>query len=120
MSRLGDIWKLGRHRLICADATKPSSFVRLFADASPARAVFTDPPYNIKIDGFAVGAGSIRHREFVAASGEMSDDEFVAFLSNFLTATSAHLIEGGVLFVCMDWRHASTSSAPLVMPICPT
>ena len=106
ISRPGDIWKLGRHRLICADATKPASYVRLFADASPARAVFTDPPYNIKIDGFAVGSGSIRHREFVAASGEMSDDEFVVFLANFLTAASAHLIEGGVLFVCMDWRHA--------------
>lgn len=106
VSQHGDVWKLGRHRLICADATSPASYARLFADAPPARALFGDPPYNIKIDGFAVGAGSIRHREFATACGEMSDDEFVTFLANFLTAAEAHLVDGGVLFVCMDWRHS--------------
>jgi DNA modification methylase len=106
VSKLGDLWKLGRHRLLCADATKPESYARLFEGTSLARAVFTDPPYNIQIDGFAVGAGSIKHREFVAASGEMTDDEFDTFLTDFLKAASAQLVDGGILFVCMDWRHA--------------
>jgi DNA modification methylase len=106
ISKLGDVWKLGRHRLLCADATKPESYAQLFEGAPLARAVFTDPPYNIKIDGFAVGAGSIKHREFVAASGEMTDEEFDTFLAEFLKAASAQLVDGGILFVCIDWRHA--------------
>jgi DNA modification methylase len=106
VSKLGDAWQLGRHRLLCADATKQESYAQLFGEAPLARAVFTDPPYNIQIDGFAVGAGSIKHREFVAGSGEMTDDEFDTFLANFLACASAHLVDGGVLFVCMDWRHA--------------
>lgn len=105
VSRLGDQWLLGRHRLICGDATKQDSYELLFGTGSLATAVFTDPPYNIEIDGFAVGKGK-RHREFLAASGEMTDDEFVAFLRDFLEASAGKVIDGGVLFVCMDWRHA--------------
>jgi DNA modification methylase len=105
VSRLGDLWKLGRHRVLCADATKPESYTALF-DGAAAAAVFTDPPYNIKIDGFAVGAGSKHHREFLNASGEMTDAEFVSFLTNFLKPASCYLVDGSVLFVCMDWRHA--------------
>jgi DNA modification methylase len=105
VSKLGDAWQLGRHRLLCADATKQESYAQLFGEAPLARAVFTDPPYNIQIDGFAVGAGSIKHREFVAANGEMSDDQFYTFLAEFLASASTRLVEGGILFVCMDWRH---------------
>jgi DNA modification methylase len=106
VTQLGDVWQLGRHRVLCADATRPGSYARLFDGATRAQAVFTDPPYNIRIDGFAVGAGNIKHREFVAASGEMTDDEFDTFLVEFLKAASVHLVDGGILFVCMDWRHA--------------
>jgi hypothetical protein len=74
-SRVGDLWLLGRHRVLCAGATKSDNYTTLFGDVELARAVFSDPPYNIKIDGFAVGAQ--KHKEFVAASGEMTDDEFV-------------------------------------------
>jgi len=88
VSRLGDCWLLGRHRVLCADVTKPESYARLFGEVGPARAVFTDPPYNIKIDGFAVGAGTLKHREFVGASGEMSEEEFEVFLAQFLAAAS--------------------------------
>jgi DNA modification methylase len=103
VSKEGDLWLLGRHRVLCADATKPESYARLFGDTPPARAVFTDPPYNIKIDGFAVGAE--KHKEFVAASGEMSDEEFTIFLADFLIASARHLTDGGILYACMDWRH---------------
>lgn len=58
VAREGDVWHLGRHRLACADATRPESYRLLFWDSpGPARAMFTDPPYNIQIGGFAVGRG---------------------------------------------------------------
>jgi DNA modification methylase len=106
VTQVGDSWMLGRHRLVCADATKPESYSLLFEEDELARAVFTDPPYNIEINGFAVGKGAVQHREFVAASGEMTDEEFVVFLSDFLKASATRVGDGGVIYVCMDWRHA--------------
>ncbi len=46
--------------------------------------MFTDPPYNCKIDGHASGLGKVKHREFAMASGEMSEDEFKTFLEVIL------------------------------------
>ena len=46
--------------------------------------VFADPPFNVRIHGHATGNGAIRHREFAMASGEMSEAEFVAFLTTSL------------------------------------
>ena len=56
---------------------------RLMAQ-EPARMVFTDPPYNVKIDGHVGGADKIKHREFAMASGEMSQDQFTRFLTEIL------------------------------------
>jgi DNA modification methylase len=105
ITRLGDEWRLGRHRLVCGDACKPDGYDHLFAGGAPnARVVFTDPPYNIPIKGFVTGQA--HHRDFVMGVGEMSDDGFVTFLADFLKAVSVHLADGSVLFVCMDHRHA--------------
>ena len=79
MSQPGDLWLLGRHRLLCGDATREDSFEHLL-DGHRAQMVFTDPPYNVPIDGHASGLGDVRHREFAMASGEMSEAEFTAFL----------------------------------------
>ena len=46
----GDLWQLGPHRLLCADSLDPSNLKTLMADQK-ARMVFTDPPYNVAIDG---------------------------------------------------------------------
>jgi DNA modification methylase len=104
VTRLNDVWYLGRHRLQCADACHQESYDQLFAGAPAAWAVFADPPYNIPIQGFVTGQA--HHGEFVMGVGEMSDEQFVTFLSDFLKASSKHLADGGVLFVCMDHRHA--------------
>lgn len=80
-------------------ATKPESYALLFVDGHLAAVVFTDPPYNIEIDGFA--AGKSRHREFDAAAGERSDDEFDTFLARLLTAAIERLVDGGHLNCCM-------------------
>ena len=68
---LGEVWQLGGHRLICGDALDPGVVATLMG-SEQARMVFTDPPYNVPIDGHAGGSGKTRHREFAMASGEMS------------------------------------------------
>jgi hypothetical protein len=78
--RPGDIWRLGSHRLVCGDSLDPA-VVSALMDGEKAKMVFTDPPYNVAIDGNVSGLGTIRHREFAMASGEMTRDEFTAFLS---------------------------------------
>jgi DNA modification methylase len=67
--------------------------------------VFTDPPYNVPIDGHVGGSGSVRHREFAMASGEMSKAEFTAFLSTSFQNLAAFSLDGSIHFICMDWRH---------------
>jgi DNA modification methylase len=102
--QLGDIWRLGPHRLVCGDALDPA-VVRTLMDGEKAEMVFTDPPYNVAIDGNVSGLGKIRHREFAMASGEMTRDEFAAFLSAAFANLAAHSCDGSIHFVCMDWRH---------------
>ncbi len=104
VTRTGDIWKLGRHRLICGDARDPQDYARLLGDER-VDLVFTDPPYNVPIDGHVCGSGRIRHREFAMGVGEMSQDAFTAFLADALKPMAATCRDGAIAFVCMDWRH---------------
>ncbi len=71
VSRVGDLWQLGCHRLICGDSLDSTTYERLL-DGKLAQMVFTDPPYNVRIHGNVCGLGSVKHEEFVMASGEMS------------------------------------------------
>lgn len=104
ITKPGDLWLLALHRLRQGDACNPDDVADLMSGAK-ARAVFTDPPYNVKIAGFVSGLGAPKHREFLQASGEMSPDEFEAFLRRFLQVAIPHLIDGAIIFSCMDWRH---------------
>lgn len=104
VTRPGDLWVLGEHRLLCGDATSANAFERLLG-ASRAEMVFTDPPYNVRIDGNVSGLGEAAHREFAMASGEMSEGAFVEFLSTILGRLFTYSIDGSIHFVCMDWRH---------------
>jgi DNA modification methylase len=100
----GDLWQLGPHRLICGDALDPRIVADLL-DSEKAEMVFTDPPYNVAIDGNVSGLGKVRHREFAMASGEMTRAEFTAFLSSAFANLVAYSLDGSIHFVCMDWRH---------------
>ena len=102
--RSGDVWRLGKHRLICGDALN-SAVVADLLDGEKAEMVFTDPPYNVAIEGHVSGLGKVRHREFAMASGEMTRAEFTAFLSSAFANLVAHSADGSIHFVCMDWRH---------------
>jgi len=104
VSRLGDLWAIGPHRLLCGDALDESAYARLLRDRR-ARTVFIDPPYNVPIEGHVSGLGRRHHGEFAMASGEMSEAEFVGFLEKALGHHVAHSVDGAIHFVCMDWRH---------------
>lgn len=104
VTEVGDLWKLGKHRLFCGNALDLRSFDALMANRR-ASVVFVDPPYNVPIDQNVCGKGAIRHREFAMASGEMSEAEFEAFLVTALGRLARYSTNGSVHFVCMDWRH---------------
>ena len=106
VSRRGDLWQLGRHRLLCGDAREVVDFEALL-DGAKVDLVFTDPPYNVKIDGNVCGLGSVKHREFAFASGEMSRAQFTTFLAETLGNIASVMRDGAIAFVCMDWRHMS-------------
>lgn len=104
VSRKVDLWQLGHHRILCADARDPTAFEDLL-DGKKAQMVFTDPPYNVPIDGHVGGLGRVRHREFAMASGEMSQADFTKFLTTVLSNLAAVSTDGSIHYVCMDWRH---------------
>ena len=105
VTRLGDLWELGRHRLICADAREPEAHRRPM-DGDLARMVFSDPPCNVPVSGHVCGLGRVQHRGFAMAAGEMNRTEFIAFLTAVLQAVAAVSVNGAIHFQCMDWRHA--------------
>ena len=92
--RPGEVWRLGRHRLLCSDAREPGAYEALMA-GERADLVFTDPPYNVAIDGNVCGAGAVRHREFAMAAGEMSKAAFTSFLTASLGAMAGVCRAGG-------------------------
>lgn len=110
VSSLGDLWKLGPHLLLCGNALEEASYARLMGDQR-AQMVFTDPPYNVKIDGHVCGLGSVHHRDFEMAAGEMSESEFTSFLAKMMGLTAPYSCDGAIHDICMDWRHAGEVQA---------
>jgi DNA modification methylase len=104
VSKVGDLWQLGRHKVCCGNSLNQPTYASLMA-SSKAAMVFTDPPYNVRIDGHATGLGTIQHKDFKMASGEMSRAEFTDFLSRVCSLLATHSADGSIHFVCMDWRH---------------
>ncbi|CCB66634.1 DNA modification methylase [Hyphomicrobium sp. MC1] len=107
VARVGDHFILGRHEIICGDATDSRVLERLM-HGHQARLLLTDEPYNVKISG-NVTRGA--HREFVMASGEMSDREFHAFNDAWMAASRPHLCDGALFGTFIDWRGYPTVHA---------
>jgi DNA modification methylase len=103
VSKPGDLWVLGPHKLLCGDARSATDIARLMAHCR-ADMAFLDPPYNVRIAG-VVGRGRTKHSEFAMASGEMSPTDYVRFLGSSLHAAASVSREGALHYVCMDWRH---------------
>jgi 16S rRNA G966 N2-methylase RsmD len=104
VTRPGDLWVVGKHRLICGDATDPAVYGGLLG-GERAQMVFTDPPYNVPIDGHVCGLGAVKHREFAMAAGEMSEAEFTRFLATTFGHLAAHAADGAIHYICINWRH---------------
>jgi DNA modification methylase len=104
VSKIGDVWELGKCRVLCGNALT-SNYYSSLMNKQKASITFCDPPFNVPIAGHAGGNGKIQHREFPMASGEMSREEYVAFLTDALTLVARHSRKGSIHFICMDWRH---------------
>ncbi|HLH95679.1 MAG TPA: DNA methyltransferase [Xanthobacteraceae bacterium] len=105
VAKAGDLFVLGHHRLLVGDARDSDNYVRLLGSRR-AEMAFLDPPYNVKVQGHVGGRGRVHHREFKVASGEMTPAQFVRFLQEVLALCARYTIDGGITYVCMDWRHA--------------
>ena len=103
VTKAGDLWQLGSHRLLCGDARNTDDLGSLM-DGGRASMAFLDPPYNVRVRDI-VGRGRVQHPEFVMASGELSSDGFVTFLRDALTQATEVSKDGAVHYICMDWRH---------------
>ncbi|MFD1191581.1 site-specific DNA-methyltransferase [Phenylobacterium conjunctum] len=100
VTRTGDIWRLGTHRVICGDARDPEVYKQLMGD-DIAQLVLTDEPYNVPVVGHVTSG---EHREFAMAAGEMTESEFEAFNKAWMALCLAYLAEGGLLGTFIDWR----------------
>ena len=104
VSAPGDWWQLGKHRVLCGDALDPDSYDRLMTQQR-ATVVFTDPTYNVPVDGQASGLGNKQHSDFAMARGEMSRAEFTDFFGTVCKRLVSASHDGAIHFLCVDWRH---------------
>lgn len=103
ISRIGDVWLCGKHRIICGSALELSVYAALMRGGK-AQMSIQDAPYNVSVTKHVGGLGATRHREFAMATGEMSSGEFSTFLSDELKLTAEHCDPGAVIMAFMDWR----------------
>ena len=104
ITQAGDLWDLGDHVVLGGSALDEASYPALMGDEQ-ADLVFSDPPYNVPIDGHVSGLGKVKHREFAQASGEMSEEEFIRFLMTALRLAARFSRDGSLHYWAMDWRH---------------
>jgi DNA modification methylase len=110
ITKPNDLWILGEHRLVCADARRPEPFATLLR-GTRVQLVFVDPPFNVKIGGHVSGKGRVKHREFAEAGGEKTPAQFAKFLEDSLGLLAEHSEDGAIHFVCSDWRHLDENLA---------
>lgn len=102
ITKIGDLIKLGRHRLYCGDALNAESYQKLMEDEK-ADLIITDAPYNVKIQGNVTSQS--QHKEFVQGSGEMSSAEFTKFLSGAFSQLKKFSTPASLHYLFMDWKH---------------
>ncbi len=116
VAQLGDMFAMGEHRIICGDSTDPRALEILMSD-DEARLILTDQPYNVPVAGHVTSGA---HREFLMASGEMSDAEFRAFNAAWIGASLRHLRDGGLFGTFIDWRgYPAVNTAALQLGLAP-
>lgn len=108
VSREGDIWELGKHRIICGNSLVRDTFSNLMK-GEKARMVFSDPPYNLSTDEIC-GGGTIKHEDFKFAHGEMSSTEFQQFLKSSFMLLKEFSISGSLHYLCINWKKVKEMS----------
>ncbi len=106
VSRGGDLWTLGRNRVVCGNALDGDIYGALL-QGNRATMIFADPPYNVPIAGHVTGLGKIHHRGFQMASGKMTARQIKRFLSKVFALLASHSTDRSLYFICIDWRHLS-------------
>jgi hypothetical protein len=91
VSKLGDLWHLGKHRLFCGDSTKAETY-EILMDGKKANLVVTDPPYNVN---FTAGT----EKERLIKNDHQPDSDFYQFLLDAFKHIYQHLADGGALYV---------------------
>lgn len=104
ISREGDLWRVGPHRLYCGNSRDPKSF-EIVLGCELATMIFSDGPYNVPIVGHVSGLGKVQHREFAEAVGEMSPAEFTAFQRIVMRNCARFSSRRSIHYHCMDWKH---------------
>lgn len=104
VSKPGDLFILGRHKLVCGDALMPEPYEQLLG-IEKADLVFTDPPYNVPTGGHILKDNKHSHEDFAMAAGEMSDEQFEAFLRKAIARLQLFSTNSSIHYICMDWRH---------------
>src|SRR5262245_10177791 len=108
VARPGDLWLLGRHKLLCGDAREAAAYAAVLDD-EVVDLLCMDPPYNVPIDGHVCGSGRIRHHDFAMGVGEMNKDQFTRFLADTLGRAAArfHADDAGRQFLdCFGKRQS--------------
>lgn len=103
ISRRGELWQLGAHRVLCGDACDQSDWARLMG-SDRASMLIADVPYNVQISK-TLGRGRIKHREFAVGSGEMSSPEFTDFLMRWMRLVVQFSHDGSMHYIFIDWRY---------------
>lgn len=106
VSKPGDVWRLGPHRLVCGDATTTEAYARLFPDGERADMVFTDPPYNVNYANSARDKLRGKHRPIL---NDALGEGFYDFLFDALALIMAHT--RGAIYVAMSSSELDTLQA---------
>ena len=106
VSKFGDLWSIGAHRMLCGDARDSVSYDALLAGELAQMAIL-DPPFNVPTKGhISSGKGKAKHRDFICGAGELSDSEFIALLRASFRHIANYTVDGAIIDVFIDWRHA--------------
>jgi DNA modification methylase len=102
--KLGDFFQLGEHRILCGSCLEDEVIATLM-QGEKARILCTDPPYNIPYKSYG-GKGKTQHTDFKMATGEMSDEDFVAFIAHVMRMACENSVDGAIHGLFMDFRHS--------------
>lgn len=105
----GDVYELVsvhkelKHRIHCGNSRNSDDLAKLM-DKKLAQMVFTDPPYNVKVNDILTSSAK-KHKDFKEAAGKMTPEEFIQWLKDVFINLVLFSTPGSIHYICMDWKH---------------